>query len=92
MLRTTGLIQNAAKQLFTKFLISNYSRENEFEADMTALKIMKLLGLNSYAAKTFFVKLQAKNSDSSILPAYFSTHPPLKERIKNVEETINKLQ
>ncbi len=92
MLRTTGLIQKAAKQLFTKFLISNYSRENEFEADMTALKIMKLLGFNSYAAKTFFEKLQAKNSDSSLLPSYFSTHPPLKERIKYVEEFINKPQ
>ncbi len=92
MLRTTGLIQNAAKQLFTKFLISNYSRENEFEADTTAIKIMKILGFNSYAAKTFFVKLQEKDSDSSFLPSYFSTHPPLKERIKNVEKTINKLQ
>ena len=92
MLRTTGLIQNAAKQLFTKFLISNYSRENEFEADATALKIMKILGFNSHAAKTFFVKLQEKDSDSSFLPSYFSTHPPLKERITNVEKTISKLQ
>lgn len=92
MLRTTGLIQNAAKQLFTKFLISNYSRENEFEADTTAIKIMKILGFNSYAAISFFVKLQEKDSDSSILPSYFSTHPPLTERIKNVEKTINKLQ
>ena len=90
MLRTAGLIQNAAKKLFTKFLISNYSRENEFEADLTALKIMKILGFNAYAAKTFFVKLQEKDSESSVLPSYFSTHPPLKERIKNVEETIKK--
>ena len=90
ILRTTGLVQNAAKQLFAKYLITNYSRENEFEADMTALKIMKLLGFNSDAAKTFFVKLQAKEYDSSFLPSYFSTHPPLKERIKKVEETINK--
>lgn len=86
ILRTTGLLQNAAKQLFAKYLITNYSRENEFEADMAALKIMKLLKYNREAAKTFFVKLQAKESDSSFLPPYFATHPPLKERIIKVEE------
>lgn len=90
MLRTTGLIQNAAKKLLTKFLITNYSRENEFEADLTALKIMRLLGFNSFGAKTLFLKLQANDSHLSFLPTYFSTHPPLKERIKNVEETIKK--
>ena len=57
ILRTTGLVQNAAKQLFAKYLITNYSRENEFEADRAALKIMKLLDFNTNAAKTFFVKL-----------------------------------
>ena len=88
ILRTTGLVQNAAKQLFAKYLITNYSRENEFEADRAALKIMKLLGYNTNAAKTFFTKLQAKDSDSTFLPSYFATHPPLKDRIKKVEEII----
>lgn len=92
ILRTTGLVQNAAKQLFAKYLITNYSRENEFEADKAALKIMKLLDFNTDAAKSFFVKLQTKESDSSFLPSYFATHPPLTERIKKVEETINKSQ
>ncbi len=88
ILRTTGLVQNAAKQLFAKYLITNYSRENEFEADRAALKIMKLLDFNTNAAKTFFVKLQAKESDSSFIPSYFATHPPLKDRVKNVEEFV----
>jgi len=90
ILRTTGLVQNAAKQLFAKYLITNYSRENEFEADRAALKIMKLLDFNTNAAKTFFENLQAKESDSSFIPSYFATHPPLKDRIKKVEEIINK--
>ena len=53
ILRTTGLLQNAAKQLFTKYLITSYSRENEFEADKAALKIIKFLDFNTDATKIF---------------------------------------
>ena len=37
LVKTAGVLQNAAKQLATKYLLTSYSREHELEADLLGL-------------------------------------------------------
>lgn len=88
LIKATGLIQQAAKQLTTKYLIAKYSRENEFEADEFAVKLMSAAEYDSKGAIEFFNKLEKLSKDNSILMEYFSTHPPVESRISNVKTLI----
>lgn len=86
LVKATGLLQTAAKELTRKFLISHYSRENEFEADEFGLRLMKAVGYQSRGASEFFEKLEELNSDKTNSPVYFSSHPDKKSRLENICE------
>lgn len=78
-----------------------YSRQDEFLADKLAVRYARKAGFNPYGTITFFEKLkkEAQNKGPRFNLVFLSSHPPIEERIKNVENEIanvssipNKLQ
>lgn len=67
-----------------------YSRKDEFLADKLAVKYTKRSGFNPYGIVTFFGKLkkEAKVKGPGLKLVFLSSHPPIEERIKNVEKEI----
>ena len=68
---------------------NGYSRDQEFEADSFGVILMYAAGYNYQASLEFFEKLAELHSENSSYYNYFSTHPPIKERIKRVNYIIN---
>jgi predicted Zn-dependent protease len=88
LVKATGLLQTAAKELTRKFLISHYSRENEFEADEFGVRLMKAAGYQARGASEFCEWLEKLNSDKTNYPEYFSSHPNTKSRLENIREYL----
>lgn len=86
LIRTTGMLQNAAKQLATKYLTSSYSRDNEFEADVLGTKLMLKCGYKSEGAFNLLERL--RQNEVSTIP-YFSSHPDIDERKNEVKNFLN---
>lgn len=67
-------------------LMLKYSRENEFEADQLALRILQKANYNTYGKVEFLKKIQRwSKTISTELPTYLSTHPALEDRISYLE-------
>jgi len=67
-----------------------YSRKDEFLADRLAVRYAIRAGFNPFGMVTFFEKLEKKARGFKLV--FFSSHPPIKERIKNVKEEIAALR
>ena len=67
-----------------------FSRDDEFEADACAVKYMHAAGYNPNGLLTFFDKIN-RDSKTSKVTKYFSTHPPTTDRINAVKKQIAKL-
>ena len=67
-----------------------YSRKDEFLADKLSVKYAKRAGFNPYGMVTFFEKLkkEAEKKGSNFNLVFLSSHPPIEERIKNIEKEI----
>lgn len=77
---------NDLSNSFIADLIKNgYSRDQEFEADKNALKLMKGAGYNPYALINM---LKSIEKSSNLLDGWFSTHPAPKDRIKKIEKEL----
>jgi predicted Zn-dependent protease len=85
LIKTTGMLQNAAKQLVTKYLTSSYSRDNEFEADLLGTKLMLKCGYKGKGAIRLLDKLRQGELNSI---EYFSSHPDVDKRIENVKNYL----
>jgi len=64
-----------------------FSRDDEFEADASAVKYMHNAGYNPNGLLSFFDKIN-KDSKASKVTKYFSTHPPTTDRINAVKKQI----
>jgi len=68
-----------------------YSRKDEFLSDKLAVKYARKAGYSPIGMITFLDKLkkdaEAKGKGKTI--TFLSSHPPLKDRIKNMEEEVN---
>ena len=83
-LRVGGLLQGAAKQATLKFLKTQYSRDNENEADDFGIRLAKVAGHDPKGAVRMFERL--KELGESDIPDYFSTHPSFNSRIVQIKE------
>lgn len=71
-------------------LMLKYSRENEFEADQLALRILQRANYNPYGKVEFLKKIQKwSKTISAELPVYLSTHPALEDRISYLEAQMS---
>lgn len=68
-----------------------YSRKDEFLADKLAVRYTKRAGFNPYGIISFFEKLkkEAEMKGPNFKLVFLSSHPPIVERIKNVEKEIS---
>ncbi|MBN1603279.1 MAG: M48 family metalloprotease [Chitinispirillaceae bacterium] len=67
-----------------------YSRDNEFEADSSAIEYLSTAGYNPSGMKTFLDVLVSMGSGSSKLATLLSTHPASEERVKKAVGIIDK--
>ncbi|NLL14221.1 MAG: M48 family metalloprotease [Fibrobacter sp.] len=83
-------IAKAAASLLENLAFLKFSRNNEFEADSSAVVYTSRSGINPLGVRDFFLKLKRKYGDSQKIFEPLSTHPLLSERIENVEKIINR--
>jgi predicted Zn-dependent protease len=73
--------------LSNAFVLSEYSKESELEADSFAVRLLRAAGFDTSRATRFLERLDDRASAGSDPDAdlgLFSTHPPRKERIANL--------
>lgn len=68
-----------SKQVINQLMTSNYSRENEFEADAGGLALMKAAGYIADKSTDLLAKLDTSKQNG--IYNYFASHPPIKDRI-----------
>jgi len=68
-------------------IVLGYSRKDEFLADKLGVKYSRAAGFNPQGMVTFFRKLQKAGGNVPNL-VFLSSHPPLEERIRQVEAEI----
>jgi len=83
-----GLVGSLAVRTINNLMQNGYSRDQEFEADSFGIILMYAAGFNYHASINFFEKLAEFKSDNSSFYNYFSTHPPIQERIKRMNYII----
>ncbi len=89
-IRTRGAVGGLAKQAITGFIQNGYSREKELEADKYGVQLMMLARYNPDAAVEVLQKLADLKSDEADIINYFSSHPPLNERIAAIRNHMRK--
>ncbi len=88
VLRVNPLLGMGIKFLFERA----FSREQEFEADRTAVQLCARAGYAPQAATLFLTRLGAFAAEMRGVEHLLSTHPPLKERIAQLQAPIADLQ
>jgi len=67
-----------------------YSRKDELLADSLGVKYMKKAGFNPQKAISLLEKLKKEEKNDFTL-IFLRSHPPIKERIKNIQKSVNSL-
>jgi predicted Zn-dependent protease len=83
-------VTGSLSQLGTQFLERAYSQENEFRADTFAVRLAAATGYDPAEAIDLFLHL-APLQTGQLLGQYFSTHPPFKSRIQNIQVVIKEI-
>ncbi len=73
-------------------IILGYSRKDEYLADKLAVKYTKSAGFDPNGMITFFQKLKQESKNSTLQIVFLSSHPPIDERIKQVEKEVAALK
>ncbi|QBG47176.1 hypothetical protein EGM51_07110 [Verrucomicrobia bacterium S94] len=89
-LQTRGL-SPSTKQLLARMIQQGYSREQEFRADRFAVALTKAAGFNPRGGARLFSTLRKRAPDPNPFGAYFSSHPPMGERISRIQQRIKEL-
>jgi beta-barrel assembly-enhancing protease len=89
-------VQGAAagwvKKVGMQYLESAYSQDLEFEADKLGFLLTEAAGFQAQASVKLLRRLgELKSSENSIVIGnYFSTHPPLEERVRKLNTLLKK--
>ncbi len=79
----------AAGQLLRTVLSQGYSQLQELEADREALRLSSAAGFASRASVSALQRLAQVGSDPSGLAEYLSSHPPISERVRELEKILS---
>ncbi len=85
-----GPVGGWLKKVGMSRISSAHSQENEFEADALGAKLALAAGFNPRAAVRMLARLAQLQSqgDDAWCSDYFSTHPPIDERIANLRTIV----
>ena len=85
-------VAGAAVQVGAQAYFAHHSREDEFEADSLAVRLLPGAGIDPDGVVDFFQKLlEEREREPSALEQWFSTHPLTEERIQRVRTIIGEL-
>lgn len=89
-----GALSGWLRKVGIQFLESAYSQDMEFEADELGIRLSAAAGYDPHASVQLFDRLAKPDSTVSSfdLSAYFSSHPPFKERVNNINDLLRKHQ
>jgi predicted Zn-dependent protease len=90
IVRTRGAAGQIAKRAISSFLRNGYSRENELDADRYGVKLIASAGFDTRGAIGLLNHLNQNSSDNPDIFNYFSSHPPIDERLKQIHSIITK--
>ena len=87
-----GAIAGWLKSVGMKFLETAYSRSRESEADELAVRLIKAGGFDDGGAVQLLKRLATlkEQRGEEGLGIYFSSHPPIAERIRDIERVLKK--
>jgi beta-barrel assembly-enhancing protease len=71
--------------LLTTLLNQGYSREQELEADAFGARAAAAAGFDPAGGRRVLVRLAAESAAEPLLGGYFASHPPLADRLRNLE-------
>ena len=90
---------NQVAGLGAQLYLQGYSRDQELESDLLAIRYMSKAGYDPGALKTFFLKMQANTQLEAVMAgrsaseadqfSFFSTHPRTADRITQAERLAN---
>ena len=78
----------AAGQMLRQMIGKGYSRTLELEADREAVRLTLAAGFDGQAGIHALKRLAQVSSDNSGLAEYFSTHPALSERVRELDQYL----
>jgi len=81
------LFNNTVMDISGTLLEKGYSRKQEKEADLAAIRLMRTSGYNPEALLSMLQKLQSRETKKS---KAFSAHPPAKDRCEYVRREVGK--
>jgi predicted Zn-dependent protease len=83
-----GALQQALRQLARQLVKSDYSQEQELEADKDGLKLLRLAGWDPTASIQVLELLQSQQPRETALDTYLSSHPPFAVRLANMQRLL----
>jgi predicted Zn-dependent protease len=88
-----GAVVGWVRKVSMKYLESSYSQDLEFEADALGVRLMDAAGFSTQASIKLLQRLGGVKSSQNQIDtgSYFSTHPGINERIRNINEQIRKI-
>lgn len=78
----------AAGQMLRQVVSKGYSRTLELEADQEAVRLAAAAGFEARASLHALKRLAQVSPDASGLAEYLSSHPPISERIRELEKNL----
>lgn len=81
-----GSFAEGVDTIVSTMVNTGYSKSQEYEADLMALKIMNSAGYNPYSMTEMLLRLQEKQSKSS--GGFTTTHPSAKNRLDRVYKEL----
>ncbi len=78
----------AAGQILRQMVSKGYSRTLELEADQDAVRLAAAAGFDARASVRALRNLMQVSHDASGLAEYLSSHPPIAERIRELEKLL----
>jgi predicted Zn-dependent protease len=78
----------AAGQMLRQIVGKGYSRTLELEADQEAVRLAAAAGFDARASVNALKRLAQVFPDASGLAEYLSSHPPLSERVRELEKYL----
>jgi len=86
-----GWLGAVIKSAGTRFIQSAYSRDQELDADLLGVRLLRSAGFDAEAAVRMLTRLKEdRPAEAATLDKYFSTHPPLDKRIRNIRALLDK--
>lgn len=77
-----------ARQIIGSFINSNYSQENEFEADAYGINLLNTAGYDPAKSEILLNRLKLAAPENLKILNYFNSHPPLNNRIFQIKKQI----